>query len=123
MLYIVPLLRLPKVIHNNINACQVCLYRNAFRGICHFVMVAPITMFSFFWMTSFLEHWDPAVAYANVMAKYKSTLCLGIVFGPIINFIGYQFFPFHLRYLCFDFFAFIWSIILSCINHKRKTLA
>ena len=120
MIYVNPLISVPSsfLIYQKIKQSKIGVYQSAFKGLCHFCLVAPFTMCSFFYMTAYLKTFDKEIALNNLKTKYKKAVSMGIICGPVINFVAYHFFPFHLRYLCFDFFAFIWAIILSLINNN-----
>ena len=91
MLHINPLISIPSswLLYKKIKECKVPMYQNAFKGLCHFCLVAPFTMCTFFYMTAYLKNFDKDYAINNLKSKYKKTISIGIIFGPLINFIGY----------------------------------
>ena len=86
------------------------------------MIVGPFNVGVFLYITAFFKNYDKKEALQNLKAKYLKTLTFAACFSPLVYFIAYNYFPFHLRYLCFDFFGFIYSVILSLINNHSAII-
>ena len=71
------------------------------------------------YFTAYLKRFNHQDGVKNLNDRLLSTLKIGLLFWPGINYMAYRYVPLHNRQPFIDCFAFIWSVILSLLNNRK----
>ena len=97
------------------------LFKSLFvRGFMHEVILTPILIPAFLYMSSFLKNFSHQEGLTNLKAKWFNSCAAVLPYWCFVNTFSYLYVPFHLRMLVINFFSFIAAVGLSFYNNRYK---